>query len=106
MSTLVRLVGPAPPQGGAKGDAPYGQNIHSPIGIALQHFHDLRVAADARYAVRHGQQHAKVGMFSQAFVDHGTVTRFEDMQPEFSAGLENDVQGEQRNAIWPHRSHR
>ena len=44
-------------------------------------------------------------MLAHAAVNHFAVARLKNMQWQFSAGEEYDVQGEKRNAIWPHKSH-
>src|ERR1700730_1399393 len=87
---------------GAERNAPNGNNIHSAIGITLEHFHNLGGATDSRDAVGHGKQHSKLRTLAHTLVDHFPVTGLENMQREFSAGKKNDVKRKERDAIWPH----
>ena len=60
----------------------------------------------SRDPVRHRKQHSKLSALGDTFANHFAIPGFEYVQRELSAGKENDVQGEKRNAIWPHKSHR
>ena len=90
---------------GAERNAPNGDNIHSAIRIACEHFHNFSGTTDARDAIRHGKQHAKLRPLAHAFIDHFPVTWLENMQRQFSAGEKDDVKREKRDAIWPHKHH-
>src|SRR5579863_8898059 len=56
-----------------------GDDVHAAVGIMLEDFQYLGGAANARDAVVHGQEHAEGGFGVEAFADHATVARLENV---------------------------
>src|SRR5215831_15115974 len=89
----------------AEGSAAHGDNVHTPVGVALHHFQDFRRTTHMRHSFWQREKHAEFRFFLKAILDHLFVSRLKNMQGEGSAGEENDVQRKKRNALWPHDSH-
>lgn len=90
----------------AEGSTANDDDVHTAVGMALQDFEDFGGAADASDAFGEGQQHSKFGFVFEATLDHGFVTRLENVQGKFRAGQEDDVEWEKRNSVRPHGSQR
>jgi hypothetical protein len=57
-----------------------GEDVHASVLVALGEFQDFRRATDVGDTFRKGEEHAELGLVLQAGVDHGTVTRLENVQ--------------------------
>jgi hypothetical protein len=77
-------------------------DVHAAVGIIFDDFQYLGCATNPRDAVVHGQEHAERRFGVEAFADHATVTRLENVQGKLFAGKKNDVEREQRYSIRPH----
>jgi hypothetical protein len=83
-----------------KDDPPFGQNIHSPVGIVPDLPDNLGGAAETRHQLGCRQNHAKFQSFFKAAPNHQPVPRFEYVEGEFGARHQHDIERKQGNAAW------
>jgi hypothetical protein len=88
----------------AERSASDGDDVHATVVVAFYHVKDFRGAAHVSEAIGKRKEQAEFRLFLDTSLHHLPIARLENMQGEFRAGKEDDVQGKKRNAIRPHGS--
>src|ERR1700733_14748027 len=74
-----------------------GENVAAPVGIAVQHAHHLRGAADYGKSIALRTDHAEGSAGGDALCNHPAVTWLEDVKGQRHSGKEHELEREERN---------
>jgi hypothetical protein len=82
----------------AKHSTALRQDVHATVVVIFQLLRDGGSAADGGDSLFTGEDYAELAILGQTIVNHQLVTRFENVQRERRARIEDDVEREQRYA--------